>query len=65
MHSTRSTDVDPDEWPTYELDWTFNPRESTLPSVAPDELVVFDPNATSTRWVAAGRNSFVTIEDVR
>lgn len=69
--STRTTsDAEPtptgQTWPSFTLEYTFNPRE-TAPDVefAPDEVVVYDPDADSTCWMSADRGSFVPVEDVR
>lgn len=53
-------------WPSFALEYTFNPRE-TAPDVefAPDEVVFYDPDAGSTRWMSADRGSFVPVEDVQ
>jgi len=65
MRTTEPTQVDPEEWPTYVLECAFNPREAALPPLAPDELVVFDPGATCTRWISATRGDYVAVEDAR
>lgn len=56
------------DWPVFSLRYTFNPesmagREEFLP----DELVVRERNQDEprTRWLAAKRGSYVSIEDVR
>lgn len=58
-----------EQWPSFALNYTFNPdgvvgREY----FGPDELVVFDARNTEaigSAWVAAEREAYVSIEDVR
>lgn len=54
------------EWPTFALDYEFNPGdEQGFPPLAPDQLVVFDPSNRRRGWLTATRGSYVSLEDIR
>jgi len=55
-----------EEWPTFALDYEFNPGEAPhWPSLAPDEVVVYDPSRRRSSWMTAGRGFYVALERVR
>lgn len=57
-----------DEWPSYDLEYTFNPNfDGIVADFEPDEVVVFDPRngMTRGRWLSADRGSYVSVEDIR
>lgn len=54
------------DWPTFDLQFTFNPDRDR--ALNPDEIFVFDPERIATddtHWISAERGSYVAIEDVR
>lgn len=54
-----------EEWPTFALEYRFNPDAEGLPPLAPDQLVVYDPSNRGHGWLTATRGSYVALEDVR
>lgn len=57
-----------EDWPTFALRFTFNPKSVREERFDPDELFVFDPDrldVDDSHWIAAERGSYVPIEDVR
>lgn len=67
--STGQDSVAARDWPEYDLTPTFNP--AFLPadvSVAPDEVVLYDPmdaGGDAGQWIAAARDSYVSLPDCR
>lgn len=56
------------DWPVFSLRYTFNPEKMAgRQEFQPDELVIHerDQDDPRTRWMAAERGSYVSIEDVR
>lgn len=56
------------DWPTFALRYTFNPDGIGLSHRSdPDEVVVFDATRgrPGDRWIAAKRDSYVSIEKIR
>lgn len=54
------------EWPTFALDYRFNPDGVGTPSsLEPDQVVVFDPDSRRDGWLAARRGYFVPLEHVQ
>lgn len=56
------------DWPTFALRYTFNPSDIGISrEFDPDEVVVFDATRgrLDERWIAAERDSYVSIEEVR
>lgn len=56
------------DWPVFSLRYTFNPEPMAgREQFSPDELVIHDRTEDDprTRWIAAERGSYVSIEDVR
>ncbi|MFD1515760.1 hypothetical protein [Halomarina rubra] len=55
-----------EEWPTFTLDCQFNPdAEEGFPTLAPDQLVVYDPANRREGWLTATRGAYVALEEVR
>ncbi|MFC5973837.1 hypothetical protein ACFPYI_21145 [Halomarina salina] len=54
-----------EEWPTFALEYEFNLDDEGLPSLAPDQVVVYDPSDRGDGWLTATRGSYVALEDVR
>lgn len=57
-----------EDWPTFEVRYTFNPSGVGLDDgFEADEVVVFDAarGRLDQRWIAAKRGSYVAIEDTR
>ncbi|WP_143423316.1 hypothetical protein [Halegenticoccus soli] len=57
-----------EEWPNFTLEFTFNPRDSTLKDrFDPDEVVIFEPRggAIGTRWISGKRESYVAVDEMR
>lgn len=58
-----------EDWPTFGLRYTFNPKQSVREErFAPDELFLFDPDGIDlegSRWISAERGSYVSIEETR
>ncbi|WP_129115379.1 hypothetical protein [Halegenticoccus tardaugens] len=57
-----------EEWPDFALEFTFNPRDSTLEDrFDPDEVVIFEPGGRGigTRWISGKRRSFVAVDELR
>ncbi|MWG33218.1 hypothetical protein [Halomarina oriensis] len=55
-----------EEWPTFALDFQFNPdADEGFPSLAPDDLVVYDPSSRRSSWLTATRGAYLALEDVR
>lgn len=69
MSETATSARATERWPSFSLNYTFNPdgvigREY----FGPDELVIYDARNTEaigSAWVAAERDAYVSIEDVR
>lgn len=56
------------DWPTFALRYTFNPSGIGLDTgFDPDEVVVFDATRgrPDSRWIAAKRDSYVSVEKTR
>lgn len=57
-----------EDWPTFALRYTFNPNGIGIDfGFDPDEVVVFDATRgrPDSRWVAAKRGSYVSVEEIR
>lgn len=68
--SAAETDSATRDWPTYTLTCTFNPATAnTDRPLEPDEVYVFDPTRTEddgdTKWIAAKRGSYLSLEETR
>jgi hypothetical protein len=59
----------PDDWPTFALEFTYNPRDVSLRGeFAPDEVVIFDPTCREDggdRWISGARDSHVSVDEMR
>lgn len=56
------------DWPTFALRYTFNPNGIGIDfGFDPDEVVVFDATRgrPDSRWIAAKRGSYVSVEETR
>lgn len=56
------------EWPTFALEYTFNPRDVTLTAeLDPDEVVIYerDRDAVGDRWISGKRDACVSLEEIR
>jgi hypothetical protein len=56
-----------DDWPDSTLEFSFNPRDSTLgDQFDPDEVVIHERgDELGTRWISGKRGSFVAIDEMR
>ncbi len=55
------------DWPVFPLQYTFNPDDlAPGETFEPDEVVIYDAqNWRESRWIAAKRGSYVSVEDIR
>lgn len=57
------------DWPTYELTYTFNPDAIGCEAAfEPDEVVIHDPASSGPgngRWISAKRNAYLPVEELR
>lgn len=55
------------DWPVFSLQFTYNPDDIARgESFEPDEVVVYDAKVCDdSRWIAAKRGSYVSIEEIR
>lgn len=68
MSDVRSDREAVEDWPTFALRYTFNPGAIGLDrEFASDEVIVFDATRgrPTQRWVAAERDSYLPLTDVR
>lgn len=56
-----------DDWPDSTLEFTFNPRDPALGErFAPNEVVIHERgDELGSRWISGGRDSFVSIDEMR
>ncbi|MEM4781265.1 MAG: hypothetical protein QXG03_06880 [Halalkalicoccus sp.] len=68
MSDSRSRRESVEDWPTFALRYTFNPGGVGLDrEFRSDEVIVFDATRgrPAERWIAAERDSYVSLEEVR
>lgn len=69
MSETATSTRADERWPSFSLNYTFNPEGVVgREYFGPDELVIYDARNTEaigSAWIAAEREAYVSIEDVR
>lgn len=57
-----------EDWPTFELTYTFDPDGICSARMEPDEVVIYDDGDDAEdegRWISAKRNAYLPFEELR